>query len=97
MINLKEKNTKEINEIKFKKKKKGIGKKILLIIIFILLAIGVIFGYKVYKNGGGTKDKDGEEDEKKYHHLTFKVLFLFRLVCHLKPQLIFHHEFLLQC
>lgn len=55
MINLKEKNTKEINEIKFKKKKKGIGKKILLIIIFILLAIGVIFGYKVYKNGGGTK------------------------------------------
>ena len=52
---MKEKNTKEINEIKFKKKKKGIGKKILLIIIFILLAIGVIFGYKVYKNGGGTK------------------------------------------
>ena len=38
-----------------KKKKKGIGKKIALVIIFIILIAGAVFGYNVYKNGGGLK------------------------------------------
>ena len=52
MRNLK---TKEINEVKNKKKKRGIGKKIILVILFIILLAGSILGYKVYKNGGGAK------------------------------------------
>ena len=52
MRNLK---TKEINEVKNKKKKRGIGKKIILVILFIILLAGAILGYKVYKNGGGAK------------------------------------------
>ncbi len=56
MINLEEKNTKETKkEIKSKKKKRGIGKKVFLVILFILLITGLAFGYKVYKNGGGVK------------------------------------------
>ena len=47
--------TKEINEVKNKKKKRGIGKKIILVILFIILLAGSILGYKVYKNGGGAK------------------------------------------
>ena len=38
-----------------KKKKRGIGKKIALVIIFIILIAGAVFGYNVYKNGGGLK------------------------------------------
>ena len=38
-----------------KKKKKGIGKKILLVLVLFLLLIGGIFAYKVHKNGGGLK------------------------------------------
>ena len=46
-----------------KKKKKGIGKKILVIILLLSLAIGLlllvtvggVFAYKVHKNGGGLK------------------------------------------
>lgn len=38
-----------------KKKKKRVIKKILLILVLLLLIVGGIFGYKVYKNGGGLK------------------------------------------
>ena len=38
-----------------KKKKSGVGKKIAIIIILILLVIAIIFGYRIYKNGGGLK------------------------------------------
>lgn len=38
-----------------KKKKSGIGKKILIILLLVILVAGCIFGYKVYKNGGGTR------------------------------------------
>ena len=38
-----------------KEKKSGIGKKILLTILLIILIFSGIFGYKVYKNGGGLR------------------------------------------
>lgn len=38
-----------------KKKKRGIGKKIAIIIIMILLVLGIFVGYKIWKNGGGLK------------------------------------------
>ena len=41
--------------MKKKKKKSGIGKKIALVIIFVILIAGTIFAYKVYQNGGGLK------------------------------------------
>ena len=44
------KNKKNIN-----KNKKGIGKKIALIIIFIILIFALIIAYRVYENGGGLK------------------------------------------
>lgn len=37
------------------KKKRKIGRKILLILVLILLVIGGLFAYKVHKNGGGLK------------------------------------------
>lgn len=40
-------------ETKKPKKKKHIVRKIFLVIFIILLILGVYFGYKVYKNGGG--------------------------------------------
>lgn len=40
---------------KQKKKKKGTWKKVILAIIFIILVIALIIGYRVYKNGGGLK------------------------------------------
>ena len=44
-----------MNKLKQTKKKKGIGKKILLVLVLLLLMIGGIFAYKVQKNGGGLK------------------------------------------
>lgn len=44
---------KENKQTKEKKKNKGIGKKILVIIIMALLVFIAIFAYKVHKNGGG--------------------------------------------
>lgn len=38
-----------------KKKRRGIGRKIFLILLFILLIAGGVFGYKVWQNGGGLK------------------------------------------
>ncbi len=56
------KNVKRVKTLKSKnkqdkkrRKKKGTGKKILLVLLFIILIIGAVFGYKVYKNGGGLK------------------------------------------
>ncbi len=37
------------------KRKKGVGKKIALIVILVLLVIGLVMGYRVHKNGGGLK------------------------------------------
>lgn len=44
---------KKQNKTKEKKKKGGKFKRVLLIILLILLIAGAVFGYKVYKNGGG--------------------------------------------
>lgn len=41
---------------------------------WIALALLLFIGIKMLVDG--IKDKDGEEDEKKYHHLTFKVLLV---------------------
>lgn len=38
-----------------KKKKKGKAKKILLVILLIIVILAGVFGYKVYKNGGGMR------------------------------------------
>jgi anionic cell wall polymer biosynthesis LytR-Cps2A-Psr (LCP) family protein len=38
-----------------KKKRMGLGKKILLIVLFTIIACGSVLGYNVYKNGGGLK------------------------------------------
>ena len=38
-----------------KKNKKGIGKKIALVVILIILIFAIIIGYRVYENGGGLK------------------------------------------
>ncbi len=46
---------KKNEKMKKKKKKSGIGKKIALVIIFVILIAGTIFAYKVYQNGGGLK------------------------------------------
>ncbi len=40
---------------KRKKKKGSVGKKIFLLILLILLALGIYFGVRVYQNGGGLK------------------------------------------
>lgn len=44
---------KKNQKTKEKKRKGGLGKKIFLIILLILIVLGVIFAYKVHKNGGG--------------------------------------------
>ena len=46
---------KKNEKMKKKKKKSGIGKKIALVIIFVILIAGTIFAYRVYQNGGGLK------------------------------------------
>lgn len=46
---------KKNEKVKKKKKKSGIGKKIALVIIFVILIAGTIFAYRVYQNGGGLK------------------------------------------
>lgn len=38
-----------------KKKKRGVGKKIFLGILLILLVVGGVVGYRIHKNGGGLK------------------------------------------
>ena len=40
---------------KAKKKKSGIGKKIILTLLVIILVLAGVFGYQIYKNGGGLK------------------------------------------
>ena len=49
VIKLKNKKTKA------KKKKSGIGKKIILTLLVIILVLAGVFGYQIYKNGGGLK------------------------------------------
>ena len=38
-----------------KKKKRGVGKRIFLFILLILLVVGGFVGYRIHKNGGGLK------------------------------------------
>lgn len=73
------KNTKNTKNNK-KKKKKKIGKKILLLCLFILLVIGGVFAYRVHRNGGGLSGMlatmVGHDENTKKNLGEFKVLLL---------------------
>ena len=66
--------------MKQKKGKKKIWKKILLLIFILLLIGGGIFGYRVYKNGGGLSGMlatvVGHDENTKKNLGEFKVLLL---------------------